>query len=473
MLASARHLLIALLLPLLVACETPQEKPTKDTLAEVLERGEIRVLTRNAATTYYEGADGPTGMEYDLARGFADELGVQLRVITVENVADILNRLEKGDADFAAAGLTVTEARKARVRFGPPYQEITQQLVYRQGTPRPSGLDALDGTLEVMSGSSHAERLREAKERHPELTWTENADAGSEELLNLVAERLIDYTIADSNELRINRRYIPELRVALDVSRPQQLAWAFPRHESKDTLYEAAVLYFGKIRQSGRLAQLWERHYGHVDRLNYVGTRYFQRQVKQRLPRYENLFREAAERYELDWRLLAAMAYQESHWRPNAVSPTGVRGLMMLTRNTASQVGIKDRTDPVQSIYGGAKYIRALLRMVPERIQGRDRLWLAVAAYNIGYGHLEDARIITQKMRGNPDRWMDVKKHLPLLRKKSWYSKTRHGYARGDEALQYVENIRSYYDILVWLTEQERPAPPEPPRALTIASPAL
>jgi len=466
--SAAKSLVIGLLLPLLAACGEP-----RDTLAEVQERGELRVLTRNAATTYYDGAEGPTGMEYDLVKGFADSLGVELRLITADNVSEILRRLKAGEADLAAAGLTVTQARKAHVRFGPAYQEITQQLVYRLGSKRPSGLASLDGALEVMNHSSHAEQLRKAKERHTGLSWTENREAGSEDLLKRVWEGHIDYTIADSNEIRINQRYYPALRVAFDVSKPQKLAWAFSRRQGLDTLYRAAVGYFDEIRENGQLAQLRERHYGHVDKLNYVGTRTFQRHVKQRLPKYEPMFRKTAQEAGLDWRLLAAMAYQESHWEADAVSPTGVRGLMMLTRPTARQVGITERTDPAQSIEGGARYLKALLRLVPDRIEGRDRLWLAVAAYNIGYGHVEDARIITQIRGGSPDRWMDVKENLPLLRKKVWYSRVRYGYARGDVARHYVENIRSYYDILIWLTERERPAPPEPPKALTVATPAL
>jgi len=465
----ARHLFTGLLISTLAACSG-----SKDPLSEIKERGELRVLTRNAATTYYEGAEGPTGLEYNLAQGFADELGVKLTLVTVDNVADILDRLAEGEADLAAAGLTVTEERKARVRFGPAYQEITQQLVYRKGTPPPKDLASVNGSLEVMSHSSHAEYLRRVKAtKYPELSWAENPQAGSEDLLNLVWERLIDYTIADSNEVQINQRYYPNLRVAFDVSEPQNLAWAFPRHEGNDTLYTAAVDYFDQLEKTGRLAQLLERHYGHMDKLSFAGTRIFQRHVKLRLPQYEGLFRQAAKENGLDWRLLAAMAYQESHWEPDAVSPTGVRGLMMLTRATAKQLGIRERTDPVQSIAGGARYIKAMLEYVPPQIQGRDRLWLAVAAYNVGYGHLEDARIITESRGGNPDRWMDVKDNLPLLRKKSWYRHTRHGYARGDEARHYVQNIRSYYDILVWLTEQERPAPPKPPTALTVATPTL
>ncbi len=458
---------VLLLLPLVVTCNRPQSL-----LEEVQRQGELRMLTRNAATTYYEGPNGLTGLEYELAKGFADELGVRLKVLTASNVSEVLERLALGEAHFAAAGLTVTEPRQIWARFTPPYHTITEQLVYRLGNPRPNDLGDLQGLLEVVAQSSHLDRLHNLKQQYPSLNWIENTQLESEELLTLVSERLIDYTVADSSEVALNRRYYPELRVAFDISEPQSLAWAFPKFQDP-SLYNAATAYFDKIKASGRLAQLLEQTYGHVQEFDYVGTRMYMRHVQQRLPKYRELFEEHAAKNGLDWRLLAAVAYQESHWNPKAVSPTGVRGMMMLTQATARQLGIEKRTDPTQSVAGGALYIRQLLSRVPERIELPDRLWLALAAYNVGFGHLEDARIITQKRGGNPDRWGDVKENLPLLRKKAWYKSTKHGYARGNEALTYVENIRSYYDILVWLTDQERTAPPQAPGMLTVATPAL
>lgn len=456
-------------IPLLAACN----QASRTQLDDVLESGELRVLTRNAASSYYEGPNGATGLEYELAQGFADHLGVKLRVIVAENVSEVLAGVRDGKAHLAAAGLSVTEPRRQWVRFGPSYQEVTQQLVYRIGTPRPQSVGEIDGSLEVLAGSSHAERLRELKQENPELAWVENNQAGSEDLLTLVNEKVIDYTVVDSNELRLNQHYYPELRAAFDLAEPESLAWAFPR-SADDSLYQRAVEYFEHIKSSGTLAHIIERHYGHVDKFDYVGTRIFMRHIRERLPKYRPLLERAAAQNGLDWRLVAAMAYQESHWDPDAVSPTGVRGFMMLTQATARYLGIKKRTDLEQSIDGGARYIRTLIDKVPERIQNPDRLWMAMAAYNLGYGHLNDARVITEHRGGNPDVWKDVEEHLPLLRKKDWYRHLKHGYARGNEAVVYVENIRSYYDILVWLTDQETP-PTRRQRAaaLAIATPVL
>ncbi|RRQ21058.1 membrane-bound lytic murein transglycosylase MltF [Thiohalobacter thiocyanaticus] len=295
------------------------------------------------------------------------------------------------------------------------------------------------------------------------MSWRANRELDSEALLHLVWEQVIDYTIADSNEIAINQRFYPELRTAFAISEPQPLAWAFAR--GPDTsLYEAAKQFFFELRNSGRLAQIIERYYGHVQDFDYVGTRRYLRHIQLRLPEYTGIFKRAAKKNGLDWRLLAAVGYQESHWRPDARSPTGVRGIMMLTLNTVKYLGLDDRLDPVQSIQGGAEYLRMMIEKIPERIPEPDRTWLALAAYNIGFGHLEDARRLTEANGAEPDRWVDVKEHLPLLTQKKWYQRTRFGYARGHEPVQYVENIRSYYDILVWYTERDQEPVPSPPQ---------
>ena len=441
-------------------------------LEQIQQQNQLIVITRNSSTTYFEGPDGPTGFEYELASRFADYLGVELRIVIPPNFNDILPLVVLGDAHLAAAGLTVTRKRKEKVRFGPVYHTITPQLVYRSGNVRPKSLADLNGTLEVLAGSSHEERLEELQAKYPDLKWQSNTAQDSEELLAMVWQQLIDYTVADSNELSVNRHFYPELKPAFDLAAPQSLAWAFPKSADK-SLYLAAITFFNKIRQNGTLAQLIERYFGHVEDFDYVGTRRYQAHIEQRLPAYQDLFIEAGAEVGMDWRLLAAIGYQESHWDPDAVSPTGVRGLMMLTLNAADDLDIENRLDPEQSIRGGAEYLLRMRERIPQRIPEPDRTWFALAAYNVGLGHLEDARILTVKNKGDADKWVDVKKNLPLLSKKKWFQQTRYGYARGREPVRYVENIRTYYDILVWLTEQENSAESVRREPLQFGSPAL
>jgi len=434
-------LLIVILALLLGSCKLFPE-PT--TLAKIKAKGELHVITRLGPTTYYDDAEGqPIGFEYELVERFAKHLGVKLKMAAPTYFSDIIPMIERGDADLAAAGLTITEQRKQQVQFGPAYQEITQQLVYRLGNVKPKSIvDILTGDLEVVGGSSHVEQLELLKLDHTALRWRESHELESEDLLTFVWEEMIDYTVADSNQVAVTQRFYPELRVGFNLSEPQQLGWAFPKGLDK-SLYNEAIAFFDELKTSGELNELLERYYGHTDTFDYVGVRKFNTHYYQRLSKYKSDFIDAAEKYDVDWRLVAAMGYQESHWNPAAVSPTGVRGIMMLTRNTARQLGVKNRVDAKQSIYGGAKYIKSLMKRIPKQIKEPDRTWMAVAAYNVGLGHLEDARVITERRGYNPDKWVYVKDSLPLLRKKSWYKKTRYGYARGHEPVIYVRNIRN------------------------------
>ena len=456
---------LSLILVVLNACA-----PQKPVLQSIRDAGVLHVLTRNAATTYFTGPHGEEGLEYELSKAFADYLGVSLKISTEDNLENMLEKLQSSEYDFAAAGLVATAESEKTLRFSTSYQSITQQLVYNRSIPRPKTMDdAIQGIMEVMANSSHAEILHQLKVKHPDLTWDENGDAGSAELLALVSQNIIDFSIADSNEVILTRRFHPELRVAFNVSKPQPLAWAFSKN-SDNSLYQEANKFISEYKESGQLARLLKRHYKHADNYDYAGTNTYLGHVRYRLPRYQENFERAAEANNLDWQLLAAVAYQESHWNPRAISPTGVRGIMMLTKNTAKDLGIEDRTVASQSIKGGAKYIRQLSARFLNDVDKQDQLWFTLASYNVGYGHVQDARIITKGRGGNPNKWVDVKESLPLLRQKRWYKTTRYGYARGNEPVKYVENIRSYYDILHWHLAKEDN---QSSRKIAYVSPAL
>jgi len=269
----------------------------------------------------------------------------------------------------------------------------------------------------------------------------------------MIANGEISYTIADSTTFEINRRYMPELRAGPTLKKQQPIVWLLPPNNS-DQLMSDLLAFWHHEKRVGTLAQLNEKYFAHVKRFDYVDTRAFLRAIDNKLPRYQARFEQYAG--ELDWRKLAATAYQESHWNPNARSPTGVRGLMMLTLPTAKQMGIVNRLDPEQSIKGGAKYLSGMLKRLPESIPESERMWFALASYNVGYGHVEDARKLAQKMGLNPSAWHDLKLVLPLLQKRKYYKNTRYGYARGYQAVHYVDNIRRYYDTLVWVDNQNQ-----------------
>jgi membrane-bound lytic murein transglycosylase F len=459
-------LLILLLLPALLSCSLFE----RNKLRAVKAAGELVVLTRASPTTYYETPDGPSGFEYDLVKGFADSLGVTPRFVVAASFPDILPRLLAGDADLAAAGITVTEARRKLVRFTPPYQEIRQQVVYRLGTNRPASVPDLIGRqIEVQSGTSYVERLNELKRQYPDLKWTE-VNKETEDLLQMVWEGLLEISIADSNIVALNRQYFPELQVAFSLSDAQSLAWAFPPDDDH-SLYDAAAQYLEKLRASGELAALIDRYYGPASLSNFINLSVYQVRLRNRLPQYQRLFEKAGKDYGIDWRLLAAIGYQESYWDPTAISPTGVRGMMMLTQETADHLGIQDRLDAASSIDGGARYIKSLIERMPPGVEEPDRTWMALAAYNIGINHLEDARILTQQQGRDPNKWNDVKKYLPWLAEEKYYRRTKNGFARGFEAVVFVNGVRTYYDVLVKFDEDEKAR--NKPAAFGIKAPAI
>jgi membrane-bound lytic murein transglycosylase F len=418
-------------------------------------RGSLVMLTVNGASTYYLGPEGETGYEYKLAQRFARYLGVPLQVVTVDSVGNLIPELLAGHGDFVAANLTRTPNRQRDLRFGPAYELVVPTVVYRRGSPRPRSIEDLaDGRLGLIDGTVYESLLADSEVRiEPEI----RPEASIEDLFEAITNEEIDYTIIDSNILELNRRFFPAIRPAFELGEPQPLAWA-TRRSNDDSLVQLMREFFLVAGEREVLAELRQQYYGHIDNYEPVGTFTFMRQIRERLPALRAYFEQAAERYDLDWRLLAAVGYQESHWNPAAVSHTGVRGIMMLTRRTAGQLGIENRIDPQQSIMGGARYLKSMIERIPERIDNPDRLWLALAAYNIGYGHLEDARVITQRRGGDPDRWVDVRENLPLLTQERWYSQTRFGYARGYEPVQYVENVRTFFEILTWLEGREHPA---------------
>ncbi len=444
--------LIAALAVLAILLISPGiDKSALTALEKIKKRGYLNVLTLNSATTYYQDIDGPNGFEYHLASWFAESIGVKPRFIAVSSFADLYPELLFGTGDIAAAGLSEGESDFSRsVAYGPRYYEVSNQVLYRKfQADRPKTVrDLIGGSLKVISGTAHVKLLHDLQQLDTDLTWIEVDDIATEELIEQVDAGEADYIIADSHEIALQRRYFPELRIAFELGEPRQLRWAY-NFSDDDSLTLAIENFFAEIERDGRLEQLIHRHYSHVAKFNYSDIRTFTQRIESHLPRYELLFKRASEKVGLDWRLLAAIGYQESLWNERAKSPTGVRGLMMLTQTTAKQMKVKNRLDPAESIRGGSEYIANVLKRIPESVPEPDRTWLALAAYNVGLGHVEDARIITESRGGDPDRWIDVKQSLPLLARKKWYKKTKYGYARGWEPVKYVENIRQYYEYLI------------------------
>ena len=429
----------------------------RDDLEAIQARGRLRVITRNSGTCYYEGPHRPEGFEYDLAKAFADHLGLRLELVIIDSEPAMVTELLQGNADLIAANFIVKSDLRRYLSYGPVYGEIAQLLVGRRGGPQPDSLKELaDQPVWIMAGAFHEKQLNELKRHTPSLTWIALSDYESEELLEMVETGVIPLTIADSNILALNRRFYPELDVLFAVAEKQSLAWVM--HPRNRQLRAAVDRWFADPATKTLLERLDQHYYGHLDDFNYIDITTFQERMKTRLPRYQPFFEASAIDIGMDWKLLAALAYQESHWNPKARSFTGVRGLMMLTRKTAKEMGVSNRLDPEQSIIGGSRYLNDLHRRIGSGVSEPDRTFMALAAYNVGWGHLQDARALARSLGKDANAWSDVRAVLPLLRLKKFYRHLPHGYARGAEPVQYVDRIRTYHRILLRrYDEQEWP----------------
>lgn len=425
---------------MLAACQRIPDPPAQS--------GELVVLTRTSPSTYYLNADQqPVGFEYDLVRRLADRQGWRLRLIDAETLGDMMRRLKRGEAHIAAARLAITPARKSRMRFGPVYAQERELLICAEGGGRPTKPEALVGaSIEVVAGSSHVERLEELRKSLPDLRWKAIQAPSEETLLERVASGLTDCAVADELSYEVARNYLPALSVAMELGK-RDIAWAVPEWVDEGLRKEIDA-FFAEAQRTGLLKQLRERYFGHVSRLDQADAVGILQKRGSLLPSLKPHLFQAQLETGIDWRLLAALAYQESQWDKWATSPTGVRGIMMLTGDTADRMGVSDRLDPRESILGGAHYLVMLRNELPERIQEPDRTWMALAAYNQGMGHLEDARRLAQRLGKSPDRWGELKQVLPLIARAEYLPYLRHGFARGGEAATLAENVRIYYDIL-------------------------
>lgn len=453
----------ALLLLTLSACDKPATNVAKvqvapsananadDSALKTVKKNVITFVTINGPNTYFvDGSQQFAGLEYDLAKQFVEYLGddYQLNVVVVDEFAKVLPSLISNKADIAASDITVTENRKALVNFSESYLEVKQQIAYnRDTTLPPRKFASLKGLrITIPAGTSFAERLAELNNEQ-ELIWEEQQNTSTEKLLEALANREIDYTIADDHMLSVMQYYYPNIGMGFSIGEPEKIAWALPKN-GDPALAKKVAAFFAEIKANGSLRNLVDRYHGNTKRLNPFDVKTFVAYKNLRLPKYIKLFKNAQSLTDIDWRLIAALSYQESHWDTFNTSPTNVRGLMMLTEDTSDMMKVSNRLDPNQSVPAGAKFLLWLKDRLPERIPDPDRTFMALAAYNIGIGHVEDARILAQRLKLNPDSWVDVKKTLVMLNDPKYYKHAKYGYCSGGAPVIYVESIRSYYSIL-------------------------
>lgn len=420
-------------------------------LDEIKRNKILKVVLLNAPSTYYIGANGPQGFEYDLLKDYAKHLGVKLKITPANTTKEAIELSKDNNYHIISAALAKTPKRVKKFNFGPSYFEVQEQVICNRNMLRagkfPRAVEDLEGLhVSVGEDTSYSETIRDLQEDGFDINASFTSEYSTEELLEQVANNTIDCTLADSNIYSLNQRYFTEIAMAFTISGREQLAWVLTP-DSKD-LESDMYSWLNSYNQSGKMAELKDHYYSHILYFDYYDTKMFYKRIKSRLPKYEKYFKIASDKYDIPWSLIAAQSYQESHWNPKAKSFTGVRGLMMLTRSTAKHVGVRNRLDPKQSILGGTKHLKKMIESVPSGVEGENRLKYALAAYNIGMGHVKDAQVLATKFGLDKNVWSDLKTVLPLLSQKRYYRSLKYGYARGSEPVRYVESIYDYRDIL-------------------------
>lgn len=413
--------------------------------AQIKQTKILKVGMINHPLGYFVGANGNAGIEFDLASQFAQFLNVKLEVRAFDSSEALFQALKENKIDIAAAGLRYEPELAQQFQIGASYYSASWQVVYKKGTQRPYQIADLQEPLIVPAGSAVLPILQQLQETHPTLSW-KTVESTQEELLFQVADGKIPYTAAVSVDISTAQHIKPDIAVGFDLIDEAPVLW-YLQNSAYSELQAAVIEFIHQANENGIISRIEEKYFNHLARFDYVDTASYLRAIENVLPKYQRLFEKY--RGDLEWQMLAAIAYQESHWDPSATSPTGVRGMMMLTRDTAERMNVKDRTNAEQSVKAGSEYLHLLINQLPQTIAKEDRIWFGLAAYNMGFGHLIDVRRLTKDLGGNPDNWIDVKNNLPLLAKKQYYSNLKYGYARGFEAFNYVENIRRYYHSLI------------------------
>ncbi|WP_230976218.1 membrane-bound lytic murein transglycosylase MltF [Pseudothauera nasutitermitis] len=457
-----RLAIAALLASALLAGCTPEEPAQR--ITNYRELGELRVATRHDAISFRADGESASGFEHDLILLLGERLDVPVSFVVYPDVPRMLAAVMNGEVHMAAAGLARNE--RLPLKWSAALRDVDYVLVGRDDTPALRAESDFSGRMvSARRGSLVLEKVERLRKREPGLNLHVPVTEGDQTLLEHVAEGRLDLVATDRLHFALAKRIFPDLQVAWDLPLKSEIAWALPLDEH-DPLAAEVDAFLRESTGSGLLARVADRYFGHVQRLRDQDINAFLQRTRELLPRYRRHFQEAQARTGIDWRMLAALAYQESQWDPLATSRTGVRGMMMLTAETADRLRVQDRLDARESILGGARYLAMLRDELPDEIHEPDRLWMATAAYNLGMGHLRGARAIARSMERDNTSWWGMKSVLPLLSRPEYASRLKAGAARGGEAVIMTERIRNYYDIL---SRIEPPyVPPLQPRNIVL-----
>ena len=417
-------------------------------LKQIKSNGILRIALVADPPHYFPSKVKERGYDFELVSHYATSIDVELEIIKTNTSDEIIFLLNQGKVDIGILGSS-PEFDQKNIKNVVTYNNSKWYVIgNRANRQLPKSIDSIKpNTMIVANGSNASFILHSIEEDYSSLLWDELKNTNVRSILERINENHSKISII-SEDIYVYYQYLfPETKkiFVLPIKYPSR--WLVKNNNNLSFLYSINS-FFNKYKQNGKLEKIGKTYYEHLNAFDYVDIRYYLKRIDKKLPKYKKYFVEAAKNSALDARIIAAVSYQESHWNRKARSPTGVRGMMMLTLDTAKRVGVKNRLNAKQSIFGGAKYLKILYESLSNTIKEPDRLWFTLAAYNIGLGHVEDARTITKSQGDNPNSWIDVEKHIPKLSQKKWYKKTKYGFARGHESIEFVKRVRRYYDIL-------------------------
>lgn len=443
--------------------ETPKPATTftKD-LDEIKKDGVLKAITIYSGTSYFLYRGKPMGFEYELLTRLANSMGLKLEIIIAKNMNELFKMLNRGEGDIVAHGMTVTEPRKEFVNFS-NYHFLTHQVLVQH---KPNNwrrmklhqikkklvtnpIELIGDTIAVRTGTSYFHRLKNLSEEIGGKIYidTLHGSIATDEIIKMVVDKKIKFTVADNNIALINSSYYPELDINTSISFSQRIAWAVRKNSPK--LLSTVNTWIDGMKKESDYYVIYNKYFKNKKTYKVRIKSEFYSKNSGKISKYDKLIKKYSSKVGWDWRLVSSLIYQESQFNPNAKSWVNAKGLMQMMAGTAKDMGVKNVTDPEDNIRGGTKYLKKLWGWWKDIPDSLERIKFVFASYNCGFAHVIDARKLTKKNNKNPNIWLDnVDEYLLKLTYPQFYQDdvVKYGYVRGTEPYNYVKDILDRYE---------------------------
>lgn len=419
----------------------------QESLSRVQSRSEIVILTTEDALIYNKTTGGEVfGIDHDLLENFAQTYHLKTKFVVLPDEQSVIRALSNGEGDIAAARLR-SASYNTGFLVGPAYEDTFLSLYCHKKAQVQNIKDLNHKNIGILKKDIYPGFSQRLNQLAPEINIEEMENTTIQDLFASAINKKNNCIIAENFSGDFYNRYYSQLEKVTQLTDHYSVSWLLT--PNNQDLLQLVQAWYQKASRNDQINEILIRYKVHYEKLSHSDIATLFKKIRTTLPLYKDIFKQASEEYDLPWQLIAAVAYQESHWQPEATSFTGVKGLMQLTEETANHIGVDDRTDPEQSILGGAKYLRYLLDKQPANLNSKDRLALALAAYNIGFAHLKDAQRLAQRKGRNPVSWHQLREIFPLLEDPSNSAELQYGTARGNETVNFVERVKSFYNLMI------------------------